>query len=189
MSRGRYDRTRSAHRGPFRCAQTSRRHCPEEFWGRPEQYPQVPWTTRRAGKRVGYGERLLTIGGHLRRGVEPPSARSPLRRLCSSRARSPFGVAPGFHDAGSTAAATRPSALTVEKAEAQETTELLHARVVLSAASDQSVRACRCAHARWQSVQNGMDSSCCGVQRLGEDRYAEKDSLGVSDADEAAGLS
>jgi hypothetical protein len=30
------------------------------------QYPKVPRTTRRAGKRVGHNERLLAIGGHLR---------------------------------------------------------------------------------------------------------------------------
>ena len=32
-----------------------------EYWG----FPEVPRATRHAGKRVGHGERLLTIGGHL----------------------------------------------------------------------------------------------------------------------------
>src|SRR3984957_15812572 len=39
----------------------------KNFGGVRSKNPKVPRTTRRAGKRVGHGERLLTIGGHLRR--------------------------------------------------------------------------------------------------------------------------
>ena len=37
-----------------------------DFGGVWSQYPKVPRTARRAGKRVGHNERLLAIGGHLR---------------------------------------------------------------------------------------------------------------------------
>ena len=39
----------------------------KNFGGVRSKYPKVPRTTRHAGKRIGHGERLLTIGGHLRR--------------------------------------------------------------------------------------------------------------------------
>ena len=37
-----------------------------DFGGVRSQYPKVPRTARRTGKRVGHNERLLAIGGHLR---------------------------------------------------------------------------------------------------------------------------
>ncbi len=37
----------------------------KDFGGIRSKYPKVPRATRRASKRVGHGERLLTIGGHL----------------------------------------------------------------------------------------------------------------------------
>src|ERR1700690_3962520 len=101
----------------------------KNFGGVRSKNPKVPRTTRRAGKRVGHGERLLTIGGHLRH----PSRTAhdgipPAATMLLDDARTPFGVAPRLplrwlHD-------HVDPALRVDgqKAEAQETTELLHAR-------------------------------------------------------------
>ena len=38
-----------------------------DFGGVWSQYPKVPRTTRHAGERISHNERLLAIGGHLRR--------------------------------------------------------------------------------------------------------------------------
>jgi hypothetical protein len=82
---------------------------------------------RFAGKRVVHGERLLTIGGHLRRPSRTARDWIPLAAtMLLDDARTPFGVAPRLpwrwlrHDG--------------QKAEAQETTEPLHPRVILPAA-------------------------------------------------------
>ena len=49
----------------------------KDFGGIRSKCPKVPQATRRAGKRVGHGERLLTIGRHLGH----PSSNRPRRDL------------------------------------------------------------------------------------------------------------
>src|SRR5271166_4350800 len=106
----------------------------EDFGGLRSKCPKVPRTTRRAGERVGDSERLLTIGGHLghpsRTAHDGISLAAP---MLLDDARTPFGVAPRLpwrwlsHDVDPAVSGDS------EKAEAEESTELLHARVVLPA--------------------------------------------------------
>src|SRR5271166_570348 len=104
----------------------------KDFGGVRSKCPKVPRATRRAGKRVGHGERLLTIGGHLGRPSRTAHDGIPFAAtMLLDDARTPLGIAhrlpwrwlrdhvdPALGGDG-------------EKAEAQESTELLHARVVL----------------------------------------------------------
>ena len=96
--------------------------------------PKFPRTTRRAGKRVGHGERLLTIGGHLRRPSRTAhDGISLAATMLLDDARTPFGVAPRLPWRWLRYYVDPALRVDGQKAEAQETTELLHARVVLPA--------------------------------------------------------
>src|SRR5271156_5741044 len=67
----------------------------KNFGGVRSKNPKVPRTTLRAGKRVGHGERLLTIGGHLRHPSRTAHDGIPLTAtMLLDDARTPFGVAP-----------------------------------------------------------------------------------------------
>jgi hypothetical protein len=67
----------------------------KNFGGVRSKNPKVPRTTRRAGKRVGHGERLLTIGGHLRRPSRTAHDGIPLAAtMLLDDVRTPFGVTP-----------------------------------------------------------------------------------------------
>src|SRR5271165_6828549 len=98
----------------------------EDFGGLRSKCPKVPRTTRRAGERVGDSERLLTIGGHLgcpsRTAHDGISLAAP---MLLDDARTPFGVAPRLpwrwlsHDVDPAVSGDS------EKAEAEESTELL----------------------------------------------------------------
>ena len=104
----------------------------KNFGGGRSKNPKVPRTTRCAGKRVGPCERQLTIGGHLRR----PSRTAqdgipPAATMLLDDARTPFGVAPRLPWRWLRYYVDPALRVDGQKAEAQETTELLHARVVL----------------------------------------------------------
>ncbi len=101
----------------------------KDFGGVRSKCPKVARATWRAGKRVGHGERLLTIGGHLGRPGRTAHDGIPLAAtMLLDDARTPFGVAPRLpwrwlrHDVDPAVGGDG------EKAEAQESTELLHAR-------------------------------------------------------------
>src|ERR1700677_3633182 len=107
----------------------------KNFRGVWSKNPKVPRTTRCAGKRVGHGERLLTIGGHLRH----PSGTAedgipPAATMLLDDARAPFGVAPRLPLRWLHHHVDPALRVDGQKAEAQETTELLHSCVVLPAA-------------------------------------------------------
>ena len=107
----------------------------KNFGGVRSKDPKVPRTTGRAGKRVGHGERLLTIGRHLWRPGRTARDGIPLAAtMLLDNARTPFGVAPGLPWRGSHHHVDPALGGDGEKAETQEPTELLHARVVFPAA-------------------------------------------------------
>ena len=81
------------------------------------------------------GERLLTIGGHLRRPSRTAHDGIPLAAtMLLDDARTPFGVAPWLPWRRLCHHIDPALRVNGQKAEAQETTELLHARVVLPTA-------------------------------------------------------
>ena len=104
----------------------------KDFGGVRSKCPKVARATWRASKRVGHGERLLTIGRHLGRPGRTAYDGIPLTAtMLLDDARTPFAVAPRlpwrwFHHDVDTAVGGDG-----EKAEAEEPTELLHARIVL----------------------------------------------------------
>src|ERR1700693_948198 len=65
-----------------------------DFGGVWSQYPKVPRTTRRAGKRVGHNEYLLAIGGRVRhpsrrRQAPDRQSRKPCQRYAAGRHADP----------------------------------------------------------------------------------------------------
>src|SRR5208337_1848914 len=101
----------------------------KDFRGVGSQYPKVPRAARRDGKRVRHGERLLTIGCHLRRPGRTARDRIPLAAtMLLDDARTPFGVAPRLPWCWLRHHVDPALGGDGEKAEAQESTELLHAR-------------------------------------------------------------
>jgi hypothetical protein len=105
----------------------------KNFGGGRSKNPKVPRTTRRAGEAVGYCERLLTIGGHMR----PPSRTAHdgialAAAMLLDNARTPFWVTPRVPWRWLRHHVDPAIGVDSQKAEAEQTTELLYARVVLS---------------------------------------------------------
>ena len=104
----------------------------KDFGGVRSKCPKVPRATRRIGKRVGDGERLLTIGGHLR---GPRRAAhhgiSLAATMLLDDARTPFGIASRLPWRWLRHHVDPPLGADGGQAKAQELTELLHTRVVL----------------------------------------------------------
>jgi hypothetical protein len=88
----------------------------------------------RAGKRVGHSKRLLTIGSHLGHPGRTAHDGIPLATtMLLNDARTPFGIAPRLPWRWLCDHVDPPLCGDGEKAKAEESTELLYARVVLPA--------------------------------------------------------
>jgi hypothetical protein len=100
-------------------------------WG---ENPEVPRTTWLAGDGIGHNKRLLTIGGHLRYSSRSSRNGIPFAAtMLLDNARTPFAISPWLPLRWLDHHVDFASRIDGQKAEAQETTQLLHSRIAFSA--------------------------------------------------------